>query len=232
MTGEVSFPGRQPVPLDFWTPEPCGEVVVPVELVRAEEAATLVIELENPQAELPGTFTVRSWRAGQDKDPPDTREVELVEGQLRVEDILPAAYRVRVLPGENRYYASGLFFGNEFDVELHPGLEVTRSILLREGGGMRVTVRGEDGQLVSGQYELFDDAGLPVGLVLGTDLTDGTDASISSWSFDAYPIHTSLTVLEPGRYRLVLRSQGHAERSVTVELRAGEYEDVEVTLSR
>ncbi len=71
-----------------------------------------------------------------------------------------------------------------------------------------------------------------VTLVLGTDLTDASDGSISSWSFDAYPIHTSLSVFEPGRYRLVLRSPGYAERSVTLDLRAGEYEEVEVTLSK
>ncbi len=231
MTGEVTFPGRQPVPLDFWTPEPGEEVVVPIELVRGE-VATLVIELENPQPDLPETFTVKSWRADQDDDPPETREVAVASGRLRLEGILPGAYRVRVRPGEDRYFTSGLFFDNEFEVELLPGLEVTRSIALREGAGMRVTVRGEGGELVSGQYEVFDDAGRPVGLVLGTDLTDGTDASLSSWSFESYPIHTSLGEYEPGRYRLVLRSPGYAERSVTVELRAGEYEDVDVTLSK
>ena len=93
-------------------------------------------------------------------------------------------------------------------------------------------MRGEDGKLVSGQYELFDDAGRPARLVLGTDLTLGTDASISSWTFDSYPTHTSLNPFEPGRYRLVLRSPGYAERSVTLDLRAGEYEDVDVTLSK
>ncbi len=34
------------------------------------------------------------------------------------------------------------------------------------------------------------------------------------------------------RYRLVLRPKGYAERSVTAELRAEEYEDVDVTLSK
>ncbi|MCP3919406.1 MAG: carboxypeptidase regulatory-like domain-containing protein [bacterium] len=34
----------------------------------------------------------------------------------------------------------------------------------------------------------------------------------------------------PGRYRLVLISPGYANRGVPVELRAGEYEDVDVTL--
>ncbi len=34
------------------------------------------------------------------------------------------------------------------------------------------------------------------------------------------------------RYRLVLLSQGYAKRSVMVELREGEYEDVDVTLSK
>jgi RNA polymerase sigma-70 factor (ECF subfamily) len=229
MTGEVTFPGRQTVPLDFWTPESCEEVVVPIQLVRGGEVATLVIELENPQAKIPDTFTVKLLRAGA---LPEARQVEAREGQVRVEGILPGAYRVQVRPGEDRYFASGLCFANEFEVELRPGLEVTRSILLRGGAGMRVTVHGEDGDLVSGQYEFFDDAGRPVGLVLGTDLTDTSDGSISSWTFDSYPIHTSLNPFEPGRYRLVLRSPGYAERSVTVELRAGEYEDIDVTLFR
>jgi len=231
MTGEITFPGREPVPLDFLTPEPGDEVVVPIELLRGE-VATLVIELEHSQAELPETFTVKLWDAGQNDDPPSTREVELASGKLRVDGMLPGVYRVRVRPGEDRYYASGLFFDNEFEVELHPGVEVTRSIPLREGAGMRVTVRGDDGELVSGQYDFFDDTGRPVHLVLGTDLTDTSDGSISSWSFDSYPVHTSLDKFEPGRYRLVLLSAGYAEQSVTVDLRAGEYEDVVVTLSR
>ncbi len=232
MTGEITFHGRQPVPLDFWTPEPCEEVLVPVELVRGEEVATLVIELENPQGSIPETFTVSLSRAGQEDVPPETRQVSLAEGQLRVEGIPPGAYRVRVRPGEDRYFASGLFYENEFEVELGPGLEITQFMLLRVGAGMRVTVRGEEGKLVSGQYEFFDDAGHPTHLVLGTDLTDTSDASISMWSFDSYPIHTSLSLFEPGRYRLVLRSSGYAERSVTVDLRAGQYADVDVTLSK
>ena len=149
MTGEVAFPGRQPVPLDFTTPEAGGEVVVPVELVRGEEVATLVIALENPSAELPETFTVKTIRAGHDDAPPDTREVEVVDGQMRVEGLLPGKYRVRVRPGEDRYYASGLFFVNEFEVELRPGLVATQSIRLRKGAGLRLTVRGDDGQLVA-----------------------------------------------------------------------------------
>ena len=41
MLGEVMFPGRQPVPLDFWTPQSGGEVVIPVELVPAAKAGDL-----------------------------------------------------------------------------------------------------------------------------------------------------------------------------------------------
>ncbi len=33
------------------------------------------------------------------------------------------------------------------------------------------------------------------------------------------------------RFQLVLRPKGYAKRSVMLELRAGEYEDVDVTLS-
>ncbi len=230
MTGEVAFPGRQPVPLAFWTPEPGGEVVVPVELVRAEELATLVIELENPQAEIPETFSVMLWRAGQDDDPPDTRPVEVAEGQLRVEGILPGKYRVRVCACEDTNHP-GIFFENEFDLELHPGLVVTRSIMIRQGAGLRVTLRGEDGALLTGQYEFYDHLGSPVYLVLEVR---GENGAIWQSNRNIYPhgTHETSDPLPPGRYRLSLLSQGYEERSVTLELRAGEYEDVDVTLSK
>ncbi len=226
MTGEVAFPGRQPVPLDFWTPEPGGEVVVPIRLVRGEEAATLVIELENPQAEIPETFSVMLWRAGQDDYPPDMRPVKVAEGQLRVEGLFPGKYRVRVRAGGDRSYSAGLFLENEFDLELHPGLVVTQSIMMWQGAGLRVTLRDEDGALLRGQYEFFDHLGKGAYLVL----------DVRGWmsSSRIYPhgTHESRNELHPGRYRLVLRSKGYAERSVMLELRAGAYEDVNVTLSK
>ena len=121
VTGEVEFPGRRPVPFELTTPEPGGEVAVPVRLERAADPATLVIELENPRAELPETFRVQLWRAGQDEFPPDTRTVDALEGRLRVEDVFPGEYRVHVRPGEHDDSA-GLFLRESFDLELHPGL--------------------------------------------------------------------------------------------------------------
>jgi hypothetical protein len=132
MTGEVVFPGRQPVTLDFWTPESCEEVVVPIELVPAEETTTLVIKVENRHAELPETFTVKLRRA---ESSPEDREVKIADGRLRLENLLPGQYQVRVRPGANRYYQSGLYFDTKFDVELHAGLEAKRPVrILRRGG--------------------------------------------------------------------------------------------------
>ncbi len=187
-----------------------------------------MIELENPQAELPETFTVRSWRAGQDDGPPVTRQVEVAEGQLRVEGILPGKYRVRVHAGEDSYPVG--FFENEIDLELHSGL-VTRSIMMPQGAGLRVTLRGEDGALLTGQYEFYDHLGSPVYLVLEVR---GENGAIWQSDRNIYPhgTHETSDPLHPGRYRLVLLAPGYAKRSVMVELRAGEYEDVDVTLSK
>ena len=76
--------------------------------MRGEEAATLVIELENPQAEIPEALFVRLWRTDQDYYPPDRRLVEVAEGQLRVEGILPGNYRIRVRAGGDEDYAARL----------------------------------------------------------------------------------------------------------------------------
>jgi hypothetical protein len=230
MTGEVAFPGRQPVQLEFSTSEPGGEVVVPIVLVRGEEAATLVIELENPQAEIPETLFVRLWRTDQGGYP-DNRLVEFAEGQLRVEGILPGKYRVRVSAGEGRSHAAGLLLDHEFDLELHPGLVVTRSIMLPQGAGLRVTLRDEDGALLTGQYEFYDHSGSSVSLELEVRGENGVLSASSSKIFP-YGTHESRNPLRPGRYRLVLLSEAYAKRSVMVELRAGEYEDVDVTLSQ
>ena len=119
-----------------------------------------------------------------------------------------------------------LLFDHEFDLELHPGLVVTRSIKLRNGAGLRVTLRDENGALVSGQYEFYDDSGNPLSLVLGVD------GWISSSMINPYGTHESRNPLPPGRYRLVLLSKGYAKQSVMLELRAGEHEDVDVTLSK
>jgi hypothetical protein len=230
MTGAVEFPGRQPVPLDFRTPGPGGEVVVPVELVRAEELATLVIELENPQAEIPETFTVLLWRAGLGAASPDTRLVEAESGQLRVDGLFPGHYRVGVRTGESPDYPTGLFFEYELELELLPGPVIPRSIMLERCAGLRVTVRDEDGALVGGEFELFDDFGGRVSLLL--DVREG-QLHLNSYSvIFPYGTHESTNPLQPGRYRLALVSPGYADRSVMVELRAGEYADVDVTLSR
>lgn len=132
MTGEVAFPGRQPVSLDFWTPEHGGEIVVPIQLVRAENLATMLIELENPQAEIPDVFAVKLWRIGQEDFPPDTRSVKVVKGQLQVEGIFPGKYRVGVRAGADPY-SVGLFLEYEFDLELHPDRVVTKSIMMLKG---------------------------------------------------------------------------------------------------
>ncbi len=144
--------------------------------------------------------------------------------------ILPGKYRVRVRAGGDRSYSAGLFFKNEFDLELHPGL-VTRAIKLRQGAGLRVTLRDEDGALLSGQYEFLDHMGSSVSLMLEVR---GENGAIwhSIRKIYAHGTHESRNELHPGRYRLVLRSKGYAERSVMLELRAGEYEDVDVTLSQ
>ena len=231
MLGEVTFPGRQPVALDFWTPESGGEAVVRVELGRAEEAATLVIELENPQAEIPETFTVMLMRAGQ-ADTPEVRPVEVREGRLRMEDIYPGQYRVVVCACEDPNHP-GLFFRNEFDLELHPGLVTTQSIRMQQGAGLRVTLRDEEGELLSGQYEFYDHSGSPVLLVLldSDRWKPGSDAWATTSSIGP-GTHRSSGPINPGRYRLVFISPGYANRSVTVDLREGAYEDVDVSLSR
>ncbi len=145
--------------------------------------------------------------------------------------ILPGKYRVRVRAGGDRSYSAGLFLEDEFDLELHPGLVVARSIMMRQGAGLRITLRDEDGALLSGQYEFLDHMGSSVSLMLEVR---GENGAIwhSIRKIYAHGTHESRTELHPGRYRLVLRSKGYAERSVMLELRAGEYEDVDVTLSK
>jgi len=228
MTGEVAFPGRRPVSLDFTTPEPGGELVIPIRLGRAEELATLVIELETPPAEIPELFTVLLWRAGLEDAPPRTQQVEVVEGQLRVEGIHPDKYRVHVRPGVHRDYPTGLFFESQLDLELPPGRVVTRSIMLEQCAGLRLTVRDEGGALVGGEFDFINDLGGRANLTM--EVGEGQRRGYSYLSFYPYGTHESVNPLHPGRYRLVLISPGYANHSVTVELRAGEYEDVDVTL--
>lgn len=230
MTGEFAFPGRQPVPLDFRTPKPGGELVIPIRLVRAEELATLVIDLESPQAEIPEAFTVLLWRAGLEEAPPDMRQVEVSEAQLRVEGLFPGKYRVRVRPGVDRHFPTGLFFEYELDLELHPDREISRSIMLQRCAGLRVTVRDEDGELVGGEFELFDHLGGRATLLL--EVGEGQRRGYSYSSIYPYGTHESANPLKPGSYQLVILSPIHPKRSVRIELRAGEYEDVEVTLSK
>ena len=97
---------------------------------------------------------------------------------------------------------------------------------VRQGAGLRVTLRGEDGALLSGQYDLFDRLGNEAYLVLRVDRW------ASNRHIHPHGTHESTNPLHPGRYRLVLISPGYEERSVTLVLRAGEYEDVDVTLSK
>jgi hypothetical protein len=230
ITGEVTFPGRQPVPLDFRTPDPGGQVVVPVQLVPSEAPATLMIELENPRAELPDACRVMLWRAGMDAFPPETRSVEVADGQLRVDSVLAGKYRVRVVAGKD-YYSAGLFHGKELEVELHPGLVVTRSIEFPQGAGLRFTVRGDDGALLGGEYEFFDHA-VTRRVSLTAHVRGDGRRWVSTREFYPHGPNESCNELHPGSYKLLLRSLGYAEQMVTVELRAGEYEDVYVTLSK
>ncbi len=230
MTGEVLFPGWQPVPFEFSTPDTGGEVVVPIRLLSVEELATLVIALENPQAEILETFSVLLTRAGQGDFPPDHRLVQIADGQLRVEGILPGKYRVGVRPGDHPNYPTGLFFEYGLDLEFHPGREVTRSIMLQQCAGLRLTVRDEDGALVGGEFDFLNDLGGRAHLTL--EVGEGHRQGYSYLQFYPYGTHESVNPLHPGRYRLVLVSPGLAKRSVTVELRAGEYEEVDVTLSQ
>ncbi len=208
--------------------------MIPIRLVRVGEGqeATLVIELETPRAEIPETFTVLLWRGGQHGllDQPESRLVEVGSGQLRVEGLFPGKYRVRVRAGEGPWYPAGLFFENELDLELPPGLVVTRSIMLREGAGLRLTVREEDGELVGGEFVFVDHLGGRANLTL--EVGEGQRRKVQYLRFYPYGTHESVNPLQPGRYRLVLLSPGYAKRSVMVELRAGEYEDVDVTLSK
>lgn len=94
-------------------------------------------------------------------------------------------------------------------------------------------MRDEDGELVGGQYELHNDLGSIVRLVLvdGERWKPGSDAWATT-SRIGPGTHRSSDPIHPGRYRLVLLSRGDPNRSVPLELRAGAYEDVDVTLSR
>ncbi|MCA8974125.1 MAG: hypothetical protein KDC98_05355 [Planctomycetes bacterium] len=201
--GEVTFPGRQPVQLDFRTPEPGGELVIPVRLARAPAPATLVIGLENPQPEIPARFVVMLRRAGQESDP-DTRPVEIVAGQLRVADIVPGRYRVTVCAGEDPNH-SGLFFRDECELELPAGQVITRSVRMKQGAGLRLTLRDENGESLRGQYEFYDGLGNRATLCLVDKerWRPGSDqwATLSELGLGTYE---SSGAIEPGSYRIVL----------------------------
>lgn len=228
LSGEVTFPGRAPVPLDFWTSEPGGEVVVPVRLVPGGEAATLVLNVGSPRVEAPETFKVLLSRVGREEDAPDIRMTDVENGQLRWEGIPPGKYRARVHAGGDRAssYPANLFFENELDVELHAGQVAMRSLTLRQGAGLRLTLRNQDGGFLAGQYELYDHLDNRVYLVLQVG------GRASSRQVYAHGTHESRNPLRPGRYRLALISPGYKKRDVMVDLRAGEYSDLSVTLRR
>lgn len=230
LLGEIMFPGRQPALLDFRTPEAGGEVVIPVKLTGAEQPAALVVELENRVTEIPETFSVLLKRVGQ-ADTPEFRTVVVQGGQLHMDDIVPGQYRVIVCASEDPNHA-GLFYRNGFDLELHPGESVARSIRMRSGAGLRLTLRNGAGELLSGQYELYDSSGTAVRLVM-VDIDrwkPGSDQWATTGRFGPGTQRSS-DPIQAGRYRLVVISPGYENRSVPIELREGEYEDVEVTLS-
>lgn len=52
------------------------------------------------------------------------------------------------------------------------------------------------------------------------------------WQLLPHGIHRTTRPIPPGRYRLVLRSDGYAEQTIPLDLRAGAAEEVDVTLER
>jgi hypothetical protein len=60
----------------------------------------------------------------------------------------------------------------------------------------------------------------------------GSDRWATLSEIQPYGTNASSSPLHTGLYRLVLISPGYANRNMTVQLRAGEYEDVDVTLSK
>lgn len=103
-----------------------------------------------------------------------------------------------------------------------------------QGAGLRLTMRGADGELLGGRYEFYDDSGsrVSVSLVVRDRWQPGSDRWATLSRIDPYGTCQSSGPFQPGRYRLALIAPGHTNRSVTVELRAGEYGDVDVTLSK
>lgn len=73
---------------------------------------------------------------------------------------------------------------------------------------------------------------MPLALVVRDRWKPGSDQWATLSSIQPHGTHESSEPLHPGRYRLVLDAPGRAGRSVTIELRAGEYAEVDVTLSR
>ncbi len=131
---------------------------------------------------MPGSWvTILLWRAGLLDAPPDTQQVEVHESQLRLEGLLPGTYRVRVRPGVDPDYPTGLFFEYELNLELPPGRVVTRSIMLEQCAGLRLTVRDEDGALVGGAFDFLNDQGgrAHLSMVVG----EGSAGGGATWSF-------------------------------------------------
>ena len=145
----------------------------------------------------------------------------------------PGKYRVRVRAGVEPVIIQLDSSSNTSSTSSsHPRREITQSIMLQRCAGLRLTVRDEDGALVGGEFEFLNDhLGGRANLTL--DVGEGQRRmGTATRRIYPYGTHESVNPLKPGHYRLVLVSPGLAKRSVMVELRAGEYEDVDVTLSK
>ena len=230
MTGEVAFPGRLPVPLEFTTPEPGEEIVVPVRLMRAEELATLVIELETPPAEIPEVFSVLLWRAGL-LDAPRTRSRSR---SMRVS----CAWRASS-PRRTAFACAPVSTPIIQPDSSSSTSSISSSLLAgwSRGPSCWSSARGcasrcadEGGALVGGAFDFLNDQGgrAHLSMVVG----EGQRRRGGYLEFYPYGTHESVNPLQPGRYRLDLVSPGYAKHSVTVELRTGAYADVDVTLSQ
>ena len=83
---------------------------------------------------------------------------------------------------------------------------------------------------MGGEFDFINHRGGRANLTL--EVGEGQRRGYSYLRFYPYGTHESVNPLQPGRYRLELISPGYAKRIVMVELRAGEYEDVDVTLTK
>jgi hypothetical protein len=228
LVGELAFPGRRPFKIDLVTLKAGQELTVPVPLPILAEAGRLVLKLDAPGVDLPGEFVVSMSPVDGPEAQPLNKQVEVVDGGLVLDGLVPGHYRVRVRAGPLAGFTTTLIDVSELDLELRPGEEVRRELHLKLGAGLRLTVRDEDGALISGSYSLLDSAGTKVVLEMRVQ----TESTVygTNWQLLPYGTHQSTNPLDPGKYELLLTSEGFQEQRVSVDLVAGRYEDVQVTL--